>query len=67
MGWGYFYAPAIQRMVEGEYSVTPVPLFISIDIGDGVSNLRLSFLGISNLHLSSSGRAIHVLLDTFSS
>ena len=64
-----FYAPAIWRMVERAYSVIPVyPSVcpsISIRVGDGVSNLCLSFSGISNLHLSFSGGGIHVLWTHF--
>ena len=52
--YGHFYALAIQRMMEKEYSVTPVCLRPSSS-ASGVNNLRLSF----------SGRGIHVLWTHF--
>ena len=46
------YAPAIQRMVERAYSVIP-SIYLSVRLSvhgrDGISNMRLSFSGISNL------------------
>ena len=42
-------------MVERAYSVTPVCPPVSVRVQDSVSNLRLSFLGVSILHLSCSG------------
>ena len=61
----FFYGPAIWRTAERAYSVTPVPLSISVSIWDGINNLRLSFLGVSNLHLTFSAVGICVLLRCF--
>ena len=55
----FYYTPAIRRMVEKAYTVTPVRLSVSVSdrVRDGVSNLRLSFFRRENLcsfgHISS--------------
>ena len=59
------YAPAIRRMMERAYSVTPVRLFVSVRVRDGVSNLHLSFSDVSNWRLSFSGGSIRVLWTHF--
>ena len=59
----YFYAPAIGRMVERTYSVTPVRS--SVSIRDDVGNLPLSFSGVSHLGLSFFRRGHPCPLDTF--
>ena len=41
-----------RRMVERAYSVTQVRPSVSVSVRDGVSNLRLSFLCVSNLYSS---------------
>ena len=52
----FFYAPAIQIMVERAYSVTPVRQPVSVRVRDGISNLRLNFqvgTSMSFRHISS--------------
>ena len=42
-----------------------LPLSVSVPVPDDVSNLSLSFSGVSNLRFSFSGRGIHVLWTHF--